>query len=401
MSTPSRPTIPRAVQLVIDDVGRRMGIKARGPMYRRPPVIDRITTVEDYAAIASIGEACGMCPQTAMELCDWDRDNVCAKYPTTQWMGSAWDNSEVYGPWVEEVCQLYAERADHIELTMHGVGHDYWTDGEPHPGEWVNAETGEPWGNGQDHVDCFRAIMEQHDLHQRLPTPFPESFVACYFQYCLRDGDPTSTGALMVRNGVVYASNPFKPDWRTFDYPHAEDGVFDSGLLLLARDNMDVGHSEVATIPARLPRTSICGMHWGNMVDHDVANNDRGAARWIDYLKSIDKADGLMLARNTEQCWSQWVFHTYAELRQDGDHWLIDLSRVPDRAWDGGYVKTMTLEIPLDAGDHIASFESGAFRVVGYGERYGAARVELKPLSREGDPVSWTVGECCLDVGSE
>jgi len=82
------------VQLVIDDVGRRVGIKARGPVYRRPPVIERLMTAEDYDTIANIGEASGMRPQTAMELWEWDRGNVCARYPTTQWMGSAGDNSE-------------------------------------------------------------------------------------------------------------------------------------------------------------------------------------------------------------------------------------------------------------------------------------------------------------------
>ena len=106
----------------------------------------------DYETIADIGEAVGMCPQTAVELCDWDRDNVCARYPTTQWLGADWDNSSVYGPWVDDVVRVYVERSDHIELTIHGLGHDYWIDGEPLPGEWVDHRTGKPWNDLQGHV---------------------------------------------------------------------------------------------------------------------------------------------------------------------------------------------------------------------------------------------------------
>jgi len=389
MSDVSRPSIPRAVQLVIDDVGRREGIKARGPMSRRPPVIDRQMVPRDYEVIAAIGAAVGMSPQTALELCDWDRDNVCAHYPTTQWQGDAWDNSAVYGDWVEEVCRLYTDRSDDIEFTVHGVAHDYWIGGEPYPGEWVDNRTGEPWPDVEEHVACFRAIMQQHGLDRELPTPFPESFVACYFQYSLNDDDPRSTGALMARHGVRYASNPFRDAWRDHSPAPAGDGVFDSGLLLLERDMVGVRHDQVATVPERLPNTSICGMHWGNMLALELGDSDGVAERWIAYLRQVDDAPGLMLARNSEHCWSQWVYHTFADVSGQEDGWLIDLQAIPMRAWEEDYPRAFTLCVPVPSGEPMGEFTSDAFRLENAEERPGEVRFTLVPLTRTGGMVRW------------
>ncbi|MBT4817529.1 MAG: hypothetical protein HON70_17630 [Lentisphaerae bacterium] len=383
------PYIPKAVQLVIDDVGRREGIKARGSMYRRPPVIDRQTVLRDYETIADIGAVVGMSPQTAVELCDWDRDNVCAHYPTTQWQGEGWDNSAVYGDWVGGVCRLYTERADDIEFTVHGVAHDYWIDGEPFPGEWVDSRDGEPWPDAEDHLACFKAIMAQHGLDRDLPTPFPESFVACYFQYCLRDGDPRSTGALMARHGVRYASNPFREPWREHSPASAGDGVFDSGLLLLERHMVGVNHAQVATVPDRLPNTSICGMHWGNMLAAEVADNDAVAERWIAYLREIDAASGLVLARNSEHCWSQWVYHSFAEVSESERGCSIDLKGIPERAWDEGFARAFTLCLPDRSLGSMREIVSEAFDVSGVEGRPGEVRLTLAPRNQVGGTVRW------------
>lgn len=392
MSSLTQPCLPRACQLVIDDVGRREAIKARGPTYRRPPVIDRTMEPADYAQLADIGEGAGMRPQAAMELCDFDRENVCARYPTTQWEGANWDNSRLNGPWQEEVMRLFVERGDHLELTVHGVGHDYWIDGEPRPGEWADLETGKPWPDADDHAECFAAILRQYGMDKELPGGFPESFVACYFQYHLEDGDPRSTGATLARRGVRYASNPWNPRLKETVPKPDVGGAFDSGLLLIERDNMGCGHSEVARVPDRPPETSIIGMHWGNMLAHEIAGNAKVAERWVEYLKAVDRAPGLILARDTRLCWSQWVYRTWGRVATDGPETVIDLSGVPARAFDEGFAQEFVLQVPLAAGDHVSSFRSDAFEAIGYDTRPGEARLTLRPTSRTGGAVAWEFG---------
>lgn len=399
----SQLRIPRAVQLVIDDGGMREGLRAVGPEDRFGIPLARNLEAEDYRTLARIARRADTCIQLAMILCYWDKANVCARYPTTQWMGADWDNSGVAGSWIDEAAAVFADNPDRLEFVMHGVGHDYWTDGQPHIGEWCDRDSGEPWPYDalQGHIDCFRAILRQTGLRQALAYEAPRSFVPCYFQYCLRDGDSRSTGYLMAQNGVRYASTPFHGGLHTRDGDRPQaDGVFDSGVLLLERDNTEVKWNDIATVPPRLPRTSICGMHWGNFLAHDSSGNDEVADRWVEYLEGIDAEPGLMLARSTPHCWSQYVAHRWGRIEANGSMARIDLSGVPEEARRGNYLGCVTVEWPLPAGLHLCEVRGDAFEAAYGEEKHGLARVDLKPRDADGgiveavfdvEPARWVV----------
>ena len=50
---------------------------------------------EDYEVLVYIAKAVGMRLQCNFIMCEFDRSNICAQYPTTTWQGSDWDNSEL------------------------------------------------------------------------------------------------------------------------------------------------------------------------------------------------------------------------------------------------------------------------------------------------------------------
>jgi len=379
--------IPRSILVVIDDGGMLDRIGEVGPGRRFPTIVNRPLGAADYETLARIGHATGTRLQVAMILCYWDCDGVCAKVPSTTWLGAAW-KPQADRAWMESCAQVFIDHPEAIEFAMHGVGHDYFIDGVPHIGEWCDRVSGEPWpiADLQRHMDCFMEIVAQTGIPGRVPYRVPESFVPCYFQCLFEEGNPLSTGHLVAANGMRYVSTPYGSGLHTPSDPMPpRDGFFDSGLLVLERDHTDVRWNDEATVPPRLPCTSICGMHWGNFLSTDPAGNAAVAERWIAYLHGIDTAPGLMLAPTAEHCWSQWVAHTYARTRRDGEGvTVVDLSNVPERAWSRHYLQAFTLTATLPAGQRLVGIDSAAFDLVGIREVHGQTRLTVQPRGRHG-----------------
>ena len=250
-------SIPRPLQLVIDDVGWREGwdISERGGPFRVG--VNRLLGPADYHAIANIGQALRIRPQAAMVLCEWDSHNVCAQFPTTTQHGSAWDNSPRIGPWADEAAEIFVERAEYIELAMHGVGHEHWEDGARFRGEWFGRDPSEIWDSGalRGHLLCFRQILDQHRLGPDWGMSFPHSFVPCAFRFYWNNNDAESTGALMHGAGVRYCSTPFSSCCFISGEPEKPDGGFDHQLVVLDRGQSGVPWQAFATVQEGLPTT--------------------------------------------------------------------------------------------------------------------------------------------------
>lgn len=125
--------IPLPIQMVIDDVGwwcGPSGVERQEP-YRAG--ISRYHEPADYETIVHLARALGIRPQAAMVLCEWDTANILRKLPTSTWMGKNWDNSTLIkriGPQLEEAAEILRNNSQHIEITVHGIGHEYWTSGK-------------------------------------------------------------------------------------------------------------------------------------------------------------------------------------------------------------------------------------------------------------------------------
>ena len=257
---PWHVTIPRAVQLVIDDVGWREGwrLDDQGGPYRAG--IDRLLGPADYAAIADLGQALGIRPTAAMVLCEWDRENVCARQPTCTQAGAAWDNSARAGAWSDEAARCFAERAAHIELALHGVGHEHWDDGRITRAEYYAHGQGKwRWEDLQGHLEVFRAILDQHGLGPAAGHRLPRHFIPCAFAYLLDEADDTDTGALVASAGCEWCSTPFGALTQRTPLPAATGGV-NHGVLIVDRGNNGVPWYAVDQVPAQI---------MGQVVDED------------------------------------------------------------------------------------------------------------------------------------
>ena len=374
-------SIPRPVQLVIDDVGWREGwdLSARGGPWRAG--VNRLLGPSDYHAIANIGQALAIRPQAAMVLCEWDKENVCAQFPTTTQHGRAWDNSSRVGPWADEAAEIFVERAEHIELALHGVGHEHWEDGQRFRAEWFGRDPSEIWDTGvlRSHAHCFRQILDQHRLGPDWGSRFPPSFVPAAFRFYWNNSDPQSTGALMHGLGVRYCSTPFASCCFLSGEPERPDGGFDHQLIVLDRGGSGVPWDAFAAVPDELPTTSICGCHWPNVLMEDPAANEESVAAWVAYLRQIEAAGGWTLGRNMAETVSQWLYHSFATFAGDGLCGTLDTAAIPTYAKLNRLAENVVVKLPLAAGDHVAGVRATGCRAVACCESAGWGHVTLRP----------------------
>lgn len=180
--------IPRAFAFAIDDLGWNIGtsIGANGGQGPYRTGINKRMAQSDYRAIIEVGKAVGVRIQGLFVLCEMDRANVCAKYPTTTMYGKDWDNSEIVCDEQNEIMAYVRDNAAFLEFGIHGVGHEYWPE-KMHKirAEWYNREDKKPWPEEilVDHFRCFKEILAQYGLTPENGHSLPESFVpGSYFQ---------------------------------------------------------------------------------------------------------------------------------------------------------------------------------------------------------------------------
>ena len=127
---------------------------------------------------ADLGQRLDIRPTAALVLCEWDRENVCARQPTSTMAGAAWDNSARRGDWSEAAAQCFVERAAHLELALHGVGHEHWDEGVMTRAEWYGRPASKwAWSDLLGHLDVYRAILDQHGLGPAAGHSFPQHFI--------------------------------------------------------------------------------------------------------------------------------------------------------------------------------------------------------------------------------
>jgi len=85
--------IPMPIQVVIDDVGWWSGEDGHKRQEPYRTGVARNHVPADYGAVVHLGRGLGMRPLAAMIMCEWDKNNILRKLPTSTWMGADRDNA--------------------------------------------------------------------------------------------------------------------------------------------------------------------------------------------------------------------------------------------------------------------------------------------------------------------
>jgi hypothetical protein len=285
--------IPTPIQVVIDDVGWWNGHDGNQEQEPYRTGIARNHVPEDYQAIVDLGRALGIRPQAATILCEWDRKNILRKVPTATWMGADWDNSKWVGPWLDRAAEIIRGNQSHFELTMHGIGHEYWTGGKFTRAEWADRNgTMRPLDQVEAHLDAYAALLEQNQLGS-----FPTAWVPCAFLHGFGPtGDHKQSAAeVMNKRGIIYINTP----WGNLHNREAvQYGVFgfDAGVITVDRGQDALPWQAIGAPPKRPVRGPTCGMHWPNVLHADPQRNSESVENWVRFLRPYNDRVDAMLA---------------------------------------------------------------------------------------------------------
>lgn len=334
-------TIPQPTQIIIDDVGWWRGAddNTSGGPFRTGMARDHVPA--DYAAIVELGRRLGMRPMAATILCEWDRDNILCNLPDSTWMGANWDNSEIAARAadLDEAAAIIRDNPDHIEIALHGVGHEYWGDGTMSRAEWFDLQGNmRPRESVLRHIEFYRRLMERNGL-----GGFPESFVPAAFLYRFGMGDGGFAGILRDA-GIRYASTPFYSMFRD-RLPEVQFFGMDAGILMVDRGR-DLARWNIASpTPQSELQGPICGMHWPNILHIDPSRNVEVVDRWVAFLKKQAAKPDRMLSRNTAESFSQLVYHELTSVTIQDGFLHFDFSRV-DAVGSVGLLDCFHVKIP-------------------------------------------------------
>ena len=304
--------IPMPIQIVIDDVGWWSGEdgSARQEPYRTG--IDRNHVPADYQAIVDLGKKLGVRPQAATILCEWDRKNILRNLPTSTWMGEKWDNSKWVGPWLEAAADIIRNNAKHYELTLHGIGHEYWQDGTFTRAEWAD-RSGQirPLDQVKRHLDYFSKLMDQNQL-----GPFPKSFVPTAF---LHGFGPTgehniSMAGVLKKRGIKYINTPFYNMYNAESVQFKLFGI-DEGVITVDRGEDLFDWDVFGGKPNGMLTGPTCGMHWPNLLHENPDRNSEIVDAWVDFLKPYNDKPETLLATDSLSFRKQLIHHVTTKIQ--------------------------------------------------------------------------------------
>ncbi len=360
----SRVTFPRPFALVIDDMGWMQGssLGENNPAGPYRTGVKRTFDVNDYRYVVGVAKAAGVRIQGVFILCELDRENVLANYPTSTWQRDQWDNSvNRSDSQLECISYLKAESA-WLEFGFHGIGHEYWpSTGGRRRAEWYNLEDNHPWPEAtmRQHFAAAKEILAQYNLTSEHGHSFPETFVpGCYSYYWNPTGD-YSLGTLLAEAGVRYANTNFTfiPELNPPEKINA--GGFDHGVHVLGRLNYGNGWHELDSlpkVPLSMQPTDIVETHWANWLAADDFLQPAVNERWINYYREVSSQPDRFAARNTAELHSQWLYKNHATVTsaQTGEL-LIDNSRMPDEAYANGAAGNLVLRIIRNRSEKLLS----------------------------------------------
>lgn len=397
VETLSTPVISRAITVAIDDLGWLEGSSQKlsgGPSRLG---VKRRMALSDYKPIVDVAKAVGIRLPGFFVLMDFDRENVCAKYPSTNPNGSAFDNRRYRTDLQQSIIDYIRSNAANLEFGFHGVGHEYWNQGNRIRAEWYNLENDHPWDELVllDHLKCAREILAQYDLSPAHGHTFPEHFVPCAYGYHWNPEGNFSTGKLMGDAGVKYANTMFS-EIASQNPPVREGGGFDHQLLVLDRHIYGIQWYELAAIP-QIPNegftSDLIETHWVNWVAQDDFLQKDVTQCWIDFFRSIQQHPEYHLAKNSEQLYSQWLYRCYTTVkRHDSGKFIIDNSSMPDKAYEYSHLSNMVLSIPVQKNQHVSTALLNGKPIPAYYEDEGFAYIYLPKLKQQPYLFEYTLG---------
>jgi len=396
---------PRAFAFAIDDLGWNEGSNLSKNVPPGPvrAGIKRTFDLNDYKYIVNVAKEVGARIQCLFNLCEMDRENVLAKYPTTTYQREKWDNSRLVSDEQIEIMNYILNSSSNMEFGLHGTGHEYWADdGIQRKAEWYNMVDHEPWPEETiiQHIHGFKEIMAQYGFTQENGHSFPESFVPCAYGYYWNPEGEYSLGKLLSHAGVKYANTDFSQIPELSPPKEINGGEFDHGIHVINRMNFGNLYYELNSLP-KVPipfqGTDIIESHWANWLASDDILQPEVTAKFVNYYRQVQVLPGRYIAKNTEQLHSQWLYNKYAKVLETENGIVeIDNTQMPNEVYQNNILGNMVLKLKLEANQHLTKAFIDGEQIASYFEDAGYAFIYLPPLKKKKYRLRYLTGSALM-----
>lgn len=319
--------IPMPLIISVEDVGwwsGKDGSSVNQPFRTGMP---RDHVPEDYTALADLGKGLDMRVLAGFVLCEWDKTELLRQVPSTTWMGDRWTLSGKNRDLREKAAEIIKNQRKHIEFGLHGVGHEFWTDGRMERTEFHNdACEMRDRDEIKKHLDCFFKLMDQYHFDFK-----PQTFIPPALKHSF--GRPAKGFQTLLNNfGIRYVTLVFHRA-KLYARPQTEKIAWEDKVLLVERGESDAAWNAVACPPYFKFDRPVMALHWANVLHPDPEKNRRVVENWIAYIKKKSGEKGVLPARDTTSCMTQYLHRTLSRIEKTNEEFSIDvrwMKKVPN-----------------------------------------------------------------------
>lgn len=407
--------IPLAQGFVIDDMGWFHSSDLTP--YGGPPRLhsDHSATRDDYEKMVQMAKNIGTRIFCAFVLSELDNNGICCKDIYNKPL-SPIDVTEFGKNWHNHVTEeqigimdFVKDNSAYIDFALHGVRHGHFT-GQWENGEWARRakkdekgnfceaiKTVQPWDkeNETNRViyNCWLELIRQYYTEEEYPHP--ESFVPPNHALYYEDGKENTTLSILSEKGIKYCN--FKCSGSgAGDYIFPNDKInFDHNVCILDRRGLkQCSYRKTGATPKLPPRA----FPW--MEVH--FNNIWGTCDHFEkYLYNINKNSHRMLGKNTEQVYSQFMYHTYAKIKNTLSSVIIDTNNIPQKAYDKNILSNLTLKIWVGKKEISKASINDAEIMAYYKDKFGYAYLTIGNINNEMGRLNKGVYTLNYEVGNK
>lgn len=287
--------------VTIDDAGWWLGQdeSAIGRPFRTG--MPRAHCPEDYTALVALGRSLDMKIPAGFVLCEWDQTRQLRDVPSATWMGEQWQSPFTDPAAMEKTVQIIQNSRDHLEVAVHGVGHEFWDRGHMFRSEFHDPQGKmRPRDLVKKHLEYFFKLMSSFNLAHN-----PRIFIPPALHHGFGKGEQ-GFQAIARAFGIQYISLVFsRADCSIV--PQLPGVGWEEGVLLMERGISQTKWHQVTAPPEFNFDSPVLALHWANILHADPDKNMDMIHAWSGFLKKESKRNKVVLAKDFPACLTQYL----------------------------------------------------------------------------------------------
>lgn len=312
-------TIPMPLIICIDDVGwwkGEDGSKKNQPFRTGMP---RDHVPEDYLALADLGRKLDMQILAGFVLGEWDRNDALIRLPSANWAGKTGMRKATDTDKRIKAAEIIRGSESYMEFGLHGIGHEYWYNGVMQRSEFHDADC-----NMRDpdeirkHLTCFLTIMDEYGF-----SPKPKTFIPPALKHSFGNGEE-GIQKILGEFGIEFVTLCFSKS-KIYSPPQTETIAWENNVLLVERGESEIPWNQAAAIPQFRFDRPVMALHWANILHPNPGKNHQVIEQWTDYIKRGCEKNGIILARDTKSCFTQYCHRNLSAIEKADGGLLIDV----------------------------------------------------------------------------